>query len=176
MSGLLDEVRTLVADARRTMGDGAAGAALAQIAARLDEPLRVAFAGRVKAGKRRSPPTAEVKGRYVPVEVRRELHQRQGGRCAVPYCDFEMFVEMAHVVAHASGGDREAENLLLLCSDHHGLLDEGRMLLTGTAKAPRFFDDAGRDLALRGLGDRGGGRNGARIAKETKAKATHDPP
>jgi predicted GTPase len=51
VSQLLEDVRALVGEARAVMGDGAAGAALQQIAARLDEPLRVAFAGRVKAGK-----------------------------------------------------------------------------------------------------------------------------
>jgi GTPase SAR1 family protein len=48
---LIDEVRALVEEARRVAGGGPAAAEVADIAARLDEPLRVAFAGRVKAGK-----------------------------------------------------------------------------------------------------------------------------
>jgi Dynamin family len=48
MSGLLGEVRGLVAQAQQVLGGNGA---IADIAARLDEPLRVAFAGRVKAGK-----------------------------------------------------------------------------------------------------------------------------
>jgi ketosteroid isomerase-like protein len=48
---LIDEVRALVGEAGRETAGGPAAAAVADIAARLDEPLRVAFAGRVKAGK-----------------------------------------------------------------------------------------------------------------------------
>jgi Dynamin family len=48
---LIGEVRALVAEAGSITAGGPAAAAVADIAARLDEPLRVAFAGRVKAGK-----------------------------------------------------------------------------------------------------------------------------
>ena len=51
MSALLAEVRALIAEAQQLLGDGPGAAAVAEIAARLDEPIRVAFAGRVKAGK-----------------------------------------------------------------------------------------------------------------------------
>jgi predicted GTPase len=51
MTSLLDQVRQLVGEVRGTLGDGPGADAVAAIAARLDEPLRVAFAGRVKAGK-----------------------------------------------------------------------------------------------------------------------------
>jgi hypothetical protein len=71
---------------------------------------------RVKAGARRCPPTAMVDGRYVPMAVRREIYDRQGRSCAVGYCGNTLFLERAHLWAHASGGDREADNLVLLCS------------------------------------------------------------
>ena len=51
MSRLLDDVRRLAEVARRSLGEGPGGTAVDEIVARLDEPLRVAFAGRVKAGK-----------------------------------------------------------------------------------------------------------------------------
>jgi predicted GTPase len=50
MRALVDEVRGLLAQARQELPSDAATTVDA-IAARLDEPLRVAFAGRVKAGK-----------------------------------------------------------------------------------------------------------------------------
>jgi predicted GTPase len=50
MRALVDEVRGLLAQARQEL-TGDAAATVDAIAARLDEPLRVAFAGRVKAGK-----------------------------------------------------------------------------------------------------------------------------
>lgn len=104
---------------------------------------------RVPAGTRRVPDTAMVNGRYVPMAVRRELDARQGHRCAVPYCDHTIFLEKAHIVAHARGGDREADNLLLLCSWHHEELDAGWISMTGTATKPVFLDPQGRDLAKR---------------------------
>ena len=51
MAALVDDVRGLVAEARRCLAGRGADDALDAIEARLDEPLRVAFAGRVKAGK-----------------------------------------------------------------------------------------------------------------------------
>jgi hypothetical protein len=51
VTSLLAEVRQLAAATRRAVGDGPAAAAVDEIVARLDQPLRVAFAGRVKAGK-----------------------------------------------------------------------------------------------------------------------------
>jgi predicted GTPase len=51
MSALVEQVRGLLAQARQDLTGDAAATAVDAIAARLDEPLRVAFAGRVKAGK-----------------------------------------------------------------------------------------------------------------------------
>jgi predicted GTPase len=50
VSALVEQVRELLAQARQELA-GDRAAAVDVIAARLDEPLRVAFAGRVKAGK-----------------------------------------------------------------------------------------------------------------------------
>ncbi len=104
---------------------------------------------RVAPGARRCPPTALVNGRYVPRAVRREIYERQGQQCAVPLCEHVMFLEKAHLVAHASGGDREADNLVLLCSLHHAFLDMGVIRIVGTASKPRFFDEKGNDLGTR---------------------------
>jgi len=104
---------------------------------------------RVRPGERRCLPTEMVDGRYVPIAVRREIYERQGQRCAVPMCEHTTFLEKAHVVAHASGGDREADNLVLLCSLHHLFLDVGTISMSGTAAEPKFFDALGRDFAQR---------------------------
>lgn len=114
---------------------------------------------RVTPRDRRCPPTALVDGRYVPMAVRREIFERQGHACAVPFCSNTMFLEMAHLWAHASGGDREADNLVLLCSLHHFFLDSGSITLAGTAAKPTFFDRRGHDLAERH--DPGGGPSAA---------------
>jgi hypothetical protein len=104
---------------------------------------------RVKPGSRRVPDTVTVAGRYVPVEVQREIFARQHERCAVPFCDHEIFLEMAHIVSHATGGSREADNLIILCSRHHAWYDAGYLWMTGSLDAPDFFDDEDRDLAFR---------------------------
>jgi len=123
---------------------------------------------RVSPGERRCPPTALVNGRYVPRAVRREIFERQGQQCAVPMCEHTMFLEKAHLVAHASGGDREAENLVLLCSLHHFFLDTGVLHIVGTAAKPRFFDEKGRDFATRY--DPGGMFNERRAARPPDAE------
>ena len=115
----------------------------------LDHYLEAFDDDRVKPGERRCPPTSLVDGRYVPMAVRREIFERQGHECAVPFCNHTMFLEMAHLWAHASGGDREADNLVLLCSLHHFFLDSGSIKLVGTAAHPQFFDSQGEDMAKR---------------------------
>lgn len=100
-------------------------------------------------GTRRLPDTTLVHGRYVPMAVKREVYERQGGRCAVPYCENDLFLDFAHLVPHAVGGSREADNLLLLCSAHHLWFDMGSIRLAGTAAKPTFLDENGRDLTER---------------------------
>jgi hypothetical protein len=107
---------------------------------------------RVLPGSRRAPDTRLYRSRYVPMAVRREVYGRQGHRCAVPFCENGMFLEKAHIVAHASGGHREADNLILLCSEHHVFFDCGVIRLEGTASSPVFLDREGRNLAERGPG------------------------
>ena len=104
---------------------------------------------RVAPGERRVEHTTHVAGRYIPMAVRREIYERQGHACAVPFCEHTLFLEHAHIVAHASGGSREADNLVLLCSLHHLFLDTGYLRLAGTAAKPLFFDDRGRDFGAR---------------------------
>ncbi len=115
----------------------------------VDHYLETFDEDRTTPGTRRCPPTALVDGRYVPMAVRREIFERQGHACAVPLCSHTMFLELAHLWAHASGGDREADNLVLLCSLHHFFLDSGAIKLVGTAASPRFLNSRGEDLARR---------------------------
>jgi hypothetical protein len=129
---------------------------------------------RVKPGSRKVPPTEGVPGRYVPADVRREVRSRRSEgsaspsraapavgpersvareltreRCQVPLCENYVYLELAHVVAHARGGDREANNLVLLCHEHHRMLDAGLMRMVGPADAPRFLDRDGNEIGQR---------------------------
>jgi hypothetical protein len=70
---------------------------------------------RAKPGRRRVPDTATVDSRYVPVAVRRAVWARTGGRCAVWGCPNRKGLQFAHLDPHRAGGDREADNIVLLC-------------------------------------------------------------
>jgi hypothetical protein len=98
VSALLDEVRGLVAEARRVVGDGPRATAIDDIAARLDEPLRVAFAGRVKAGK----------STLLNALVGEELAPTDAGECTrivTWYCDGHTYRVTLHL---RSGTSRQA--------------------------------------------------------------------
>jgi predicted restriction endonuclease len=73
----------------------------------------VACAG--SSGKRR---------RYVPVDVRRAVHARDGARCAFVSADGRRCTAMAllefdHVRPYARLGEAEASNIRLLCKAHN---------------------------------------------------------
>jgi hypothetical protein len=102
---------------------------------------------RQEPGTRRVPDTSNVPGtRYVPSAVDREVRNRSGDRCIVPFCDGIFWLDRSHRVAHAQGGSREAENLDLLCDDHHMLYEIGMITITGPAAAPVVTDLEGRVL------------------------------
>jgi hypothetical protein len=101
---------------------------------------------RVTPGKRRLPDTRHVPGRPVPAEVDRALDQRFGGRCAVPHCPHMVWKHRAHLLAKRKGGSQELDNLILLCTRHHGMLDRGQIVIVGERGARRFKTRSGRDL------------------------------
>ena len=96
-------------------------------------------------GTRRVPDTTTVPtSRYVPAEVDRHVRLRTDDRCAVPFCDATMWLHRSHRVAHRDGGNREAEQLDLLCPYHHFLYESGRIRINGPADAPVVTDAHGR--------------------------------
>lgn len=88
---------------------------------------------------RRMPSTEGQKGRHLPAEVARQVHARHRGKCSVPGCDRDVFVQKAHIHAHRFGGSREAHNLIDLCWRHHLMFDHRWIRITGTAERPQFF-------------------------------------
>ncbi len=103
---------------------------------------------RATPGTRRVPDTRTLQtdSRYVPMEVRREVWARTGGRCAVWECQHRRNLQLAHLHPHAKGGHREASGLILLCPIHHLLFDHGLLRIEGTADAPVFRDAEGNLL------------------------------
>ncbi|HYP98894.1 MAG TPA: HNH endonuclease signature motif containing protein, partial [Polyangiaceae bacterium] len=62
--------------------------------------------------------------RYVSVDVRREVHERDGGRCVFVSasgrrCEARAFVQLDHVIPFARHGGNEVSNLRLLCRAHN---------------------------------------------------------
>ena len=65
--------------------------------------------------------------RHIPAEARREVHERDAGRCAFvsetgKRCDSRHMVEFEHDVPRACGGESTPENLRLLCRAHNQLM------------------------------------------------------
>ncbi len=64
------------------------------------------------------------RGRYLPVKLRRETHQRDCGRCAFVSadgrrCNARAFVQFDHIKPFARHGGADARNIRLLCRAHN---------------------------------------------------------
>lgn len=64
------------------------------------------------------------KTRKVPPSLRRAL-ERRDGCCRFPGCTNTLFLDGHHINHWADGGETRLDNLVLLCSHHHGLVHEG---------------------------------------------------
>jgi hypothetical protein len=126
--------RVLLSRSRaRFLTQGETLAALTETYLRGHDPLLRA------ARARRMPDTATLPHRRdLPAATVARVLARTGDRCAVPRCTNSVFLHYSHRVAHAAGGDREAENIDRLCDDHHELLHAGWLEAGGTADAPVF--------------------------------------
>ena len=69
--------------------------------------------------------TSRASGRAIPKAVRREVWQRDGGRCSYMdprtgrRCASRHLLEIDHRIPYARGGGAERANLRLLCAAHH---------------------------------------------------------
>jgi 5-methylcytosine-specific restriction endonuclease McrA len=80
---------------------------------------------------------------HVPAHVRREVWERDGGRCTFVLasgeaCGSTHRLELDHIVPRALGGASTADNLRIRCKGHN--LEEARRVLGGAlvdAYAPR---------------------------------------
>ena len=79
-----------------------------------------------------APKTYARAGRAIPAAVKREVWQRDGGRCRYVHpgtgrrCASRYLLQIDHVVSYAMGGGAEPENLRLLCAAHHRYRHEER--------------------------------------------------
>ena len=56
---------------------------------------------------------SSTKARHIPDEVKREVWDRDGGRCA--RCSAAEYLEFDHIIPHSRGGANSANNVQLLC-------------------------------------------------------------
>jgi hypothetical protein len=73
----------------------------------------------------RSPAATNPDSRHIPAEVKREVWQRDRGRCAFVgihrrRCAERAFLELHHVRPYAVGGEATAGNIQLRCRRHNG--------------------------------------------------------
>jgi 5-methylcytosine-specific restriction endonuclease McrA len=68
--------------------------------------------------------TSESDGRYIPADIQREVHERDGGKCTFVSesgrrCESRELIQFDHRVPLAKGGETTADNLRLLCRPHN---------------------------------------------------------
>ncbi len=86
---------------------------------------RSAAAGTKPAGAATPTAKACASGRAIPAAVRRQVWQRDGGRCSYldrrtgRRCNSRHLIEIDHIVPYALGGGADPRNLRLLCHAHH---------------------------------------------------------
>jgi len=85
-------------------------------AVKSSQPVRVTPPGGARPSRKRT--------RYLSADARREVHERDGGRCVFVSasgrrCDARAFVQIDHVIPFARHGENEVSNLRLLCRSHN---------------------------------------------------------
>ena len=86
---------------------------------------RRAAADRKPAGAATSTTKPCAPGRAIPAAVRRQVWQRDGGRCSYldrrtgRRCNSRHLIEIDHILPYALGGGADPGNLRLLCRAHH---------------------------------------------------------
>lgn len=115
--------------------------ALKKKAAQTDRPRKVSESESAESD------SAE-RGRSIPAAVRREVWQRDEGRCAFVSadghrCGSQRQVEFHHVVAFGKGGRHEVGNVELRCRAHntlHAEQDYGRRFMESKRNPPRVSE------------------------------------
>ena len=82
--------------------------------------------------------------RHVPAAIRREIWQRDEGRCAFTgnagRCPERGFLELHHVIPFAEGGPTTAENLQLRCRAHNAYEAERHFGSVIQPEEPETYD------------------------------------
>jgi DNA-binding TFAR19-related protein (PDSD5 family) len=109
---------------RHTVPDGDLGTIVARALDGLVEDLRKRKFAETDQPRART--NADPESRHIPAEVKREVAERDGRRCAFVSddgrrCTATAWLEYDHVDAHGRGGANTTDNVRLLCSTHNTL-------------------------------------------------------
>jgi hypothetical protein len=85
--------------------------------------------------------------RTIPAATRRLVLRRDHGRCVVPGCRSSRWIDVHHLSPRARGGGHAMRNLAAMCSSHHALLHDGRLMITGEPGRLRFWNGDGSPWA-----------------------------
>ena len=150
--------------AQSLLGHAVPSGDLAQVLDRaLDALIAKLEQRRFAPNARTRPGGAKPKGHVIPASTRREVWQRDGGRCTFvsergQRCESRTRLEFDHVTPVAQGGESTTANLRLRCRTHNQLAADrafGAGFMTrkrNAARAERAARDPEIESALRGLG------------------------
>jgi hypothetical protein len=87
------------------------------------------------------------KTRTIPAAIKRALLTRDEHVCRFPGCSNRAYLDGHHIEHWARGGETSLENLVSLCSYHHGFVHEhGYRVELDEHQRPTFFDPKGRKV------------------------------
>jgi hypothetical protein len=121
----LERLRALL---RSEVPDGDLGAVVEKAVDVMLERIEARRFGRTRSPRKKAPPS-DPSSRHIPAEVRRFVHQRDGGQCRFVdekgrRCAERRWLEYHHRHPFGKGGGKEPENICLMCHPHNRYLAE----------------------------------------------------
>lgn len=78
----------------------------------------------------------------IPPATRRQVMRRDGGRCIAPGCRNHRFLDAHHLQPKSEGGSHDADNIGILCGNHHDQVHAGTLVIDGTPSRGLSFRHA----------------------------------
>lgn len=72
-----------------------------------------------------------------------KIYEKYGGKCCV--CGFTEVVEVHHIISRSMGGTDEIENLILVCPNHHALIERGMIFIKDIHKKFEDYPPPNKD-------------------------------
>ena len=111
--------------------------------------------------------------RRLAASIKRLVRRRANDRCEVAGCCKDIFLEFAHIIPHSRGGTRTVRNIVLLCTQHHFMLDAHLLRFVGWSAGRRGSDAPVFDVML---GEECGERFGGDVLEHAPPAGSDPPP